>query len=1766
MPRLWIFGHDLDLGNAQPVAVGRLSFHATLDATQTTLTLEIGGTCDIVTFAGLRYVVQVALVADRVVLPDGPISATGGSVTIRLGVAKTYTNPVARRLDAPAGLGLLTTDALGLDAARSLRDSGFDLVTSWAAGNWLRSIVRVKAGPVSGEAVDIRAFQGGDVHLSLDDRFMREATPAGAAVLLQVQQRLPFHRLHSHAGVLTVEFQPSNTVQAILLHPDILDSRALEKGDNNALLFQFGLTNGTLAATVKRTTGAWRTESHRFEGRAGGKAQLVALTLRDEQGHPLVLEAERFAVTQRQGNPFAENSVGHEGWSQTNPALVLGESGGWATRAKLCAADPIALYARPRSVPRRDALGFINERPYWIEGGRVPLSSQAPKNIHGFARNVALRLKDQTTHGAIDCDIVVEQVLNDVGEHWYSKTSLQLASSNDQGLEALYPEQAVFTAPGNGDAPVPARRRLARGIVGKIIKLPLVDTSWSLSNLAGLPKSGGWSAVGDGRLAEAGARWVSDANLALIAAFDKPEGSDYSHVQGHRAAPPAVAFAEVFATPPATTRLDGAVSAAGTAVREAMVQTWKPKDAKALGPVEFLEAPETIKFVFGGDPAKTIATRIKEDKDKAVQIADPANAFLRRWCGLDVPPDPDAALWLQSLRLLRDILSGGASEIKWTRDNLDDERAADRLFGRVQSFAAALLQMDMAPEFGFELIAARVADMATKDFVLFWNEAIHPDSDGSFDRLLIDLFLSPPNLETVRRAAAAWTNQRIQAEAPDVLACIYKHLLPRSFLDAVSAVFPPSGALDGFLAQAMEGLDSHFAKAVELWRDEFKDLHIRFGPELTQDVYTALLNTLEGERLLKRLQDLGHPLAKLADLLTDPPDYLLITRRFRRDARDMAGDDTTHLHPTTAAGSGAWNGRLDLCRMGGAGWHFFLDDTSTVIVKLGGKRGLREILVEADAAYRSDDRPNPFGLPFEADGKKSSLDLFLEDLTDEVLSPDWRGILVIAPSLDLNSDPTLRTLCGFSYLSMLWVAVGGKAPNFADGARPNLEVSAHIRRRETPGGKVRDGNQPHDVTWSLVTFDVRVRGTTIESGEIAFLLQLQELLGASRTHQAWENVEVRATLPPAPAGSAGKARPFSFAASFANPQVFNIGIAFLDKLALRSIKVGSNKGDVTLDIDGDLFLKDPLITGFEFDQQGSLQLRDFRIRLPELPDGESLAMGALRALKFDLPSISFPLVRPRHVSLFGVEITPTGIGLLRGDKGKISEEIGKRASWVREAELPEGNLTFPYVEVRVDFGNLPVFGGGSRLQLNGLLGVAVLGGTAKNPGFAISGARGRNIEFNLFRLLSLSIEELDIGRFDRRSPGSTGVAGQVGVFKAKNWDLRIRAFLSSYRKDILLAHDTADPGNKGLFAMGTRRGATEDQKKKFFRLNWMVLTRNLDIGSDIKKHLLERPGFDNGTVDGELDVIDRVLVTPTGGGSPYLNANFTNGEWLFGIRFGLGELFEYCTLVLHDGHFYGIGLKAAWLPALTGMDELTFAYIPGSSPETDRFRTSFKIAALDMFCSMRSGLIALEWSPNWDFLVDLGFPWHTPEGYDWFRAFSIPVGAYEAKFGLYFEKRTLVGGGPDPGKYLVVGAGFGFYLGYFFGGDYGIAWVRAGIGVFGILSGRITLALAPGGSGALAALKGSLYEVQIVGAIGIFAYGEGGVEVWILSARFRVSAQASVTITVTYRTGQTVYLEWNAELRAHYSASVRVGSGWFSWTFSVSGSCGIGVQGRMALG
>jgi hypothetical protein len=266
-------------------------------------------------------------------------------------------------------------------------------------------------------------------------------------------------------------------------------------------------------------------------------------------------------------------------------------------------------------------------------------------------------------------------------------------------------------------------------------------------------------------------------------------------------------------------------------------------------------------------------------------------------------------------------------------------------------------------------------------------------------------------------------------------------------------------------------------------------------------------------------------------------------------------------------------------------------------------------------------------------------------------------------------------------------------------------------------------------------------------------------------------------------------------------------------------------------------------------------------------------------------------------------------------------------------------------------------------------------------------------------------------------------------------------------------------------------------------------------------------------------------------------------------------------LVLQDQHYYGIRLRADWIQTVFGQRTVELAYLPGGRPDLDRFRTNLRIPMLDMFGPMVSGEFALEWGFNWDWMIDIGFPWNGPGGYDWFRAFSLPIGIYEGKLGVFLEGQHMAAGNTTE---LVIGGGFAMYAGLYAGFGNSVVGARAGIGVFGILMGFVHLENASITTPS-SFLKASITKLEVDGTIGILAYGEGWINVWVISARFRVWAQASLTTSIVYIRGANCAVIWTAQLAAGYSASVHVGCGWFGFDFSVSGSLTIPVSGRLLL-
>lgn len=962
----------------------------------------------------------------------------------------------------------------------------------------------------------------------------------------------------------------------------------------------------------------------------------------------------------------------------------------------------------------------------------------------------------------------------------------------------------------------------------------------------------------------------------------------------------------------------------------------------------------------------------------------------------------------------------------------------------------------------------------------------------------------------------------------------------------------------GFLNTLREGVDPLYQKLEQVWNDGVGvagqlvavrgELRRRYGAALTEDVYRRFTDAEDAavQQDAKRLVALYNAAANesiksLNELRPDSPAYLFFTKRF-----PLKGD-----RPPAEA-EWPWRRNFDLCRFSkDKAWTFFLTNDSSVIVKLTGERSIKDIIEELHELYKGPGRENPLAIPLTTpEGGAPSLDLagFVDRLHPDITRPEWRGVLVIGPTADISADEQLADLCGFQHIGAEYAAVGGR--EIRDGVP--LDIYAFITKKAPPEGM----EKRTDVALSVTKFEASIRNTQLVAGEVVLNVEPKNIWGKDAGQQPagkeFKTLIIRGTVAKEEktVGNGGtEPSSFQFAATFEQPQRFEIDLGFIDRFELRSICVGRNRGQTSLNIDGSLVLKDVKLAGWDMGLKDAvLGLKDFRIMLPRAGGGSSTPMGRPRPLDFEFPAVTFDLPSLPSFKLGGIlDLKAIGLGLLRRGSNLLPNIFTDRYYWLgNEPDLQNGDFDFSFMRFHVDFGQLPKFGVANigNLKFELLIGFHSKNGSEAKPGIGIGSLDAKMIDIDFFRVFVLHIDELALKKVRiLKEPPAVQDAVCIAMKNAKLRLLDWPVLGKNGGIDGVMLHRGADKATLGMVRNDSAGSA-------FFSIHWVLLANGIEVDPRILNYLLEQKNAPEGLLDNIIDLNPEPATANV--------KLLSSASWLLGASFKIGTLIKRGAFILHDQHYYGVALwNDDWLPQLIGADRLTLAYIPGATREQDRFRTSFHLTKLELIAGMRSGEIALEWGVNWDFLIDIGFPWKGSGGYQWERAFSVPVGAYEAKFGFFLEKKTEQS--VDGQNLLALAAGVAFYLGYRWEVIGAIAWVRAGIGVFAILQGKIRFLQTS------SALSKSIYDLTVIGVIGIYAYGEGGVDVWILSARFFVSVQAALAGTLYYIPGGSSTLSYEATLAAHYSASCRVGSGIFSYEFSVSGDVGISVSGRLAL-
>ncbi|WP_242121998.1 hypothetical protein [Sphingomonas lacusdianchii] len=1529
----------------------------------------------------------------------------------------------------------------------------------------------------------------------------------------------------------------------LLIGSDPLQKSALVA---SPVLYQFALANGALVLEKAGQPGEIRRQRTWRGNGDGHPPALLAFRMTDEHGLPIALTADDpFHIGARKGPA-----------GQSADAAVL-------TTTQRGTPMPVEIKGIAIDALSEDRLlGLDSSAPMWLTDSGVPIGKAAPVELHGLARGLRMKRTGSAKAVAWKASLTTEAIQPRAGPPTFEYAELHLEAPADWDVALQMPEQSLHAG---ADRVLRADivERQATITAGNTLRLPLMDIGWSLTNL--LPEKQGTPV---GAFVSPTISDIFDRLEALDKQFTDPARrivdppqlptADFGHVGGARAM--------TKAAPDFTTVFSGISLSARSLDQTALPQPRLMAGAPAApllagkGPVGTLrylvEPDESLQYLHGGDsdPGTFQAIDAKMEADAG---AGPLyTRFAQYWLAPATQEQRDFIAALREklqldfvpLAKLSDLTTLPAAALERAA-GLGELLAGDVLPRLFPQHAGQLVTLSawlrLTPP---DEIVAEIADFF--DAPDEWDEAF---------ALVARWFLTPPDQELFRRLVSLFDGNRDWLDEN----------FPGQAIAMAQALFGAMPSLDiaplgGFLNAIKEGASAEFALLQAIWKAKgqaaiaaiLSDLGLptgaaeridallgalraALGPVLTADIFARLLERPgDAQAILDMLrQDFRRAIARLADIPTEPPEYVVISRRIG-------------AQPSPATGR-LWNHLFDFCRQGSTPWLFFLDADTSLIVKTGTRRSLAAMLREIQQGYAGEGRSNPLMVP---DGDLDAyLALIAPDVRDD---PAWVGIFIVRPTVDLTQDAVVNTMTGLAAIEALYIALGGTKPPWDQGG-PALDVTARIRKAAN-APDIAEEKSLRDADLTLVKFDVTVRNTKVAEGEISCLLKLVDMFGTKDTNK---EMLIKAVVPPAKVSD--PSRSFEFGCYFQQPLTVEINQLFVESFAFRSLKAVRHGGDVAIDIDADVKLQQgglPVALG----DNPLIKLQGFRIRLPR-PGPTSLRMGTARSVGFDFPALSIALPSARTLNLSGIDIIPTGLGFLRKTANEASEALRDLQKRFTSVEIPGfkfdlkslsevKDFTLPTVTLTLDLGKLPGLSGSGRFKLDVLIGVPVYDGKpAFNELFVgIGGFEADHLSIDLFRIITLEIEKLIFAQ-DYMSGLKAASRKKTGLLMADNIRLKILDWspLADGDKLSFAYMNYANPkgGEDKSWLVSLLRKGDPD---KFLNIYGLLLAKGMRFEQGIYDFLL-----------GKMDTAESVLPQLIDQPNKAVKADLAgNTPWLLAITFGLKEILDKCALVMQDGAYYGIRLSAPWIKPVFDADSISLAYIPGPTRTQDKFRVALTIPKLALIANMRSGEIALEWGVNQDFLIDVGFPWRDALGYNWFRAFSIPAGTYEVKFGFYVQKRSHVAA---TGKEMTLAAGFALYVGYFFGTGNGVAWVRAGIGVFAVLEAALTFDMSARVKG-IGDLPKVVKRVEISGAIGIFAYGEGGIDIWVLSARFRVSAQASVTCFIVVMRGQPTALSYQAVMSVAYSGSVKIGSGWFSWTFRVSGQLAVPVSGRLLLG
>ncbi|WP_460063864.1 MULTISPECIES: hypothetical protein [unclassified Pseudomonas] len=569
---------------------------------------------------------------------------------------------------------------------------------------------------------------------------------------------------------------------------------------------------------------------------------------------------------------------------------------------------------------------------------------------------------------------------------------------------------------------------------------------------------------------------------------------------------------------------------------------------------------------------------------------------------------------------------------------------------------------------------------------------------------------------------------------------------------------------------------------------------------------------------------------------------------------------------------------------------------------------------------------------------------------------------------------------------------------------------------------------------------------------------------------------------------------------------------------------------------------------------------------------EKLGIGLPETMSLDLSwlRISYPAIKldvnVPHFQLFNLPQLALKIR-------SIGVDWENKFGWEKTLVLKDWNVPSKrifLVDIRLTAADLPELAGKlfDKLNLDFSLGLGqLLSGSdfSFSPNalkIGLSAAGFDNFHLDLARIIELHITKLALEKKTYKDGTETPWIIMEGV--------ELKILDKTILSDLTLAFfSVPKTGRRGFVCFfgnpldGTAKPPPPGNS--FLGFSWLLIGNNLTLDKTLAKDLIS---IDTDTSKWSTSDETRTSIAKSIQDESIfpLDINQNAEPWLFAAGFSVLKGLLDGKFLFQDRAFYGLMLRGTLFDEWFGYPfAISCLYLKRERPEEDSFIVSFTVPAVQTGSfRFMGGVVSVEIAANGSFVLDVGFPWMTPNGIRaWNRTFGAICTPFQGSGGLYvrYRKTTVV---HTNDKHLIFAGGYALQagLGASFGGGIFEVWVRAGIYV--VAEGAVVLNLD----------NKALEGLRLVGAVGILVEGHGSLRWWIISAHVSVIAQAEARATILWGLDpenvnlprvNDVALQLDFMLSARASASACIGSGWFKVCRGISTSISMPFRHRLVL-